>query len=140
MATMTSSERDAFLAAPRLGMLSTLRPDGSPVTVPVWFEWDGEAVRVFAEAGSGKIRRIERDPRASLLVPNHITETESWVAFDGPVTVTGEGAFALSERLAHRYWDMTDPERVATVQTWRDAAAFLRVLELRPKRIRTSRG
>jgi PPOX class probable F420-dependent enzyme len=139
MPAMTDAERDAFLAKVRLGILSTLRDDGSPVTVPVWCEWDGAAVRSFTSAGSGKVRRLQRDPRASLLVVNNLDEPEAWVAFDGEVTITREGAFELAERLARRYWDLSDPERRATLETWRKAATALRVLELTPTRIRTSR-
>ncbi len=137
---MTDAERDAFLAKVRLGSLATLRDDGSPVAVPVWFEWDGAAVRCFTSAGSGKVRRLQRDPRASLLVVNNLDEPEAWVAFDGEVTITREGAIELAERLARRYWDLADPAHRAELETWRKAAAALRVLELIPKRIRTSSG
>jgi PPOX class probable F420-dependent enzyme len=140
MAAMTDTERDAFLAVPRLGMLSTLVADGAPVTVPVWFEWDGTAARVFSGAATGKVKRIERDPRASLLVANSIGEPEAWVAFDGEITIVPEGAIELAERLAHRYWDMTDEKHHAELASWPAAAAHLRVLELTPRRIRSSRG
>ena len=139
MPAMTPAERDAFLASVRLGILSTLRHDGSPVTVPVWFEWDGAAVRCFTSAGSGKVRRLQRDPRASLLVVNHLQEPEAWVAFDGTVSIRREGAFELAERLAQRYWDLADPAHRAELDTWRKAATALRVLELIPAQVRTSR-
>lgn len=135
--SLTESEVRDFLAEPRLGMLTTLRSDGSPVTVPVWFEWDGEAARVFSSVTSAKVRRIQRDPRATLLVPNHIDEPEAWVAFDGEVAISSEGAIELAERLAERYWDMTQPGHRASVESWRQAAEHLRVLTLRPARVRT---
>jgi hypothetical protein len=86
------------------------------------------------------VHRIERDPRASLVVVNNLGETEAWVAFDGAVSVSSDGAFELAERLAHRYWNMTDDEHRKTVESWRKAAPALRVLELLPDRIRTSTG
>jgi PPOX class probable F420-dependent enzyme len=137
---MSPAERDAFLSKPRLGILSTLRDDGSPVAVPVWFEWDGRAVRVFSSTTSGKVKRIERDPRASLVAVNNLDEPESWVAFDGRVSISAEGAFALAERLARRYWDVTTDEHKASLESWRAAAEHLRVLELAPDRMRTSKG
>jgi PPOX class probable F420-dependent enzyme len=137
---MSDTARNAFLAVTRLGMLSTLAADGTPVTVPVWFEWDGEAVRMFSGATSGKIRRIVRDPRASLLVPNSVGEPEGWVAFDGSIDVREDGAIELAERLAVRYWDMTRPELRAEVDGWRRNAAALRLLEMRPSAIRRSTG
>jgi len=139
MPAMTPAERDAFLAETRLGILATLRDDGSPVAVPVWFDWDGAAVRVFTSVLSQKVRRLEREPRASLLVVNRVGEPEAWVAFDGEVTITQEGAFELAERLARRYWDLTDPEHNAELERWRAAARALRVLALIPARIRSSR-
>ena len=137
---MTDGERDAFLAAPRLGMLATLREDGTPVTVPVWFEWDGVAVRAFSSVGSGKVTRIKRDPRASLTAVNSLGEPEAWVAFDGQAAISSEGAFELSERLAHRYWDMSDAGHNKTLEEWRAATAYLCVIELKPTRVRTSKG
>ena len=137
VATMTDQERDRFLAEPRYGILNTLRSDGSPVAVPVWFDWNGETLRMFTSVLSPKVRRLQADPRASLLVVNHLTEPESWVAFDGPVSIQEEGGFELAERLAPRYWDLSDPERRSTLELWRKAAAALRVLELKPARIRS---
>lgn len=140
MATMTAAQKVAFLETTRLGMLSTLAVDGAPVTVPVWFEWDGVAARLFASADSGKLRRIAHDPRVSLVATNAVGEAEAWVAFDGDAVVTTEGAAELAERLAHRYWDMSDEARRATVASWHEAAAFLRVVSITPRRVRTSVG
>jgi PPOX class probable F420-dependent enzyme len=140
MAMMSDAERDAFLAAPRLGMLSTLAADGAPVTVPVWFDWDGAAIRIFTGAATGKARRLERDARASLLVPNNVGEPEEWVAFEGTVSIVAHGAIELAERLAHRYWDMDDAAHRTELESWRAAATYLRVLELTPHRVRTSKG
>jgi PPOX class probable F420-dependent enzyme len=137
VATMTDQERDRFLAEPRYGILNTLRSDGSPIAVPVWFDWNGEMLRMFTSVLSPKVRRLQADPRASLLVVNHLAEPESWVAFDGPVSIQEEGGVELAERLAPRYWDLSDPERRSTLELWRKAAGALRVLELKPARIRS---
>jgi PPOX class probable F420-dependent enzyme len=134
---MNDEVREKFLAKTRYGYLTTLRRDGSPLTVPVWFEWDGEVVRVFTGKGSSKVNRIRNDPRVTLLVANHLDEHEAWVAFDGPATIELEGGFELAERLAHRYWDLSDPERKATLEGWRAKADTLCVIALRPERVRT---
>jgi nitroimidazol reductase NimA-like FMN-containing flavoprotein (pyridoxamine 5'-phosphate oxidase superfamily) len=137
MAKMSDEERERFLAEPRYGILNTLRSDGWPVGVPVWFDWDGEAVRMFTSVLSPKIKRIQRDCRASLLVVNHPSEEEAWVCFDGPVSIREEGGFELAEELAPRYWDLSDPGRKETLELWRKAAAAMRLLELRPEKIRS---
>jgi len=139
MASMTETERDQFLATTRIGIFATLRRGGFPVAVPVWFAWDGRVVRMFTSARSGKVARLRRDPRASVLVANSVGEREAWVAFDGTVTISSEAAIELAERLARRYWDMAEFARQATLSEWRRAAPSLRVLELAPQAIRTSR-
>ena len=142
MASMSEQQRDEFLATPRLGIFTQLRDDGAPVAVPVWFEWDGTVVRAFTGAVYAKVRRAQRDPRATLLATNTLDEGEAWVAFDGTVSVgaPGDGAIELAERLADRYWDMQEPEHQQAVAGWRAIAAHLVVLTLTPERIRTSLG
>jgi PPOX class probable F420-dependent enzyme len=134
---MTDEERDRFLRDPRYGILTLLRTDGSPISVPVWFDWTGQVVRMFTSAVSPKIERLKADPRVSLLVANHIAEHEMWVAFDGVVSIHEEGGIELAEKLASRYWDLSDPDRQRTLEFWQKVAAALRVLELEPTRIRT---
>ena len=137
MASMTDEERDLFLAEPRYGILTALRSDGSPISVPVWFDWTGEAIRMFTNVVAPKMKRLQADPRASLLVVNHIAEHEAWVAFDGLVSIQEDGGLELAEQLSSRYWDLSDPGRQRILEFWRNAAAALRVLELRPTQIRT---
>ncbi len=129
--------RERFLERPRLGILTTNRRSGTPIAVPVWFEWDGEAARMFAANTSPKVRRVRNDPRASLLVTNHLDEGESWIAFDGEVSVEEQGGIELAERLAPRYWDLEDPERRDMLELWRQAKDHLCLLTLEPTAIRS---
>ena len=135
MGKMTDEQRDEFLSEARLGMLTLLREDGSPVTVPVWFTWTGEVVRMFTNVNSPKMSRIANDPRATLLVAADRDADERWIAFDGDVEIREEGGLDLAEELAPRYWDLSDPKRMEVLEFWREAKAALRVLELRPKKI-----
>ena len=137
VARMTNQERDRFLAEPRYGILNALRADGSPIAVPLWFDWNGQTIRMFTSVLSPKVGRLQADPRASLLVVNNLSEQEAWVAFDGAVSIHEEGGLDLAEQLAPRYWNLSDPGRRSTLEVWRKAAAALRVLELEPTRIRT---
>ena len=43
----------------------TVRDDGQPHLVPVWFLWDGDAVLVFTKADQ-KVRNLRGNPRATL--------------------------------------------------------------------------
>ena len=137
MGQMSDADREAFLAANRYGILSTLRRDGSPIAIPVWFDWNGSSVRMFTTAGSPKLRRLAIDARASVLVTNHVDEKEKWVAFDGTVAVSDQGGFDLAEKLARRYWDLNDPGRAAALETWRAMQSEWRLLEMVPDDVRT---
>lgn len=131
---------EAFLGArSRLAMLTTLRRDGTPTTVPVWFEWASGELSIFCEAASSKLDRIRRDPRISVTVANDLDEPEFWVAFDGVAAIEPDGGLAVAERLAPAYWDLSDPGRVATLAAWREAGdgAMARIV-LRPERVRRS--
>ena len=50
------------------GILTTLRRDGMPIALPVWFVVDDRSVALMTPAGTNKIARIRHDPRASFLV------------------------------------------------------------------------
>ena len=136
---MTVEERDAFLREPRVGVLSSLDASGAPVAVPLWFEWNGEAACFFTSALSPKVKRLEADPRVSLLVANPAGEDEVWVAIDGRVELHADGAIELAERLAERYWDTSTPSHREALDLWRKAAAVMRRVEIHPTRIRTYR-
>jgi PPOX class probable F420-dependent enzyme len=49
------------LAASNYILLTTFRKDGSPVPTPVWCASDGEALVVWTETNSGKVKRIHRN-------------------------------------------------------------------------------
>jgi PPOX class probable F420-dependent enzyme len=43
--------------------LSSVRPDGRPHLVPVWFWWDGTAILLFSKPGNQKVRNLIHQPR-----------------------------------------------------------------------------
>ncbi len=138
MAAMSDEARDEFLAEAKVAVLATSAENGPPLAVPVWFEWVGGRARFFTGTDSPKMKRIARDPNVSLLVANPAGEPEAWVLIQGATEVSEDGAFDLAERLAHRYWDMSDAGHIETVEGWRAGASTLRLLEIVPSRIRSS--
>ena len=57
---------DARLRADLIAWLATVRPDGRPHNVPVWFWWDGETVLIFSEPATQKVRNLRRSPHVVL--------------------------------------------------------------------------
>jgi PPOX class probable F420-dependent enzyme len=57
-----------LLAARVVGVLATLDPDGSPHVVPLWVAPRTADIVMAASSRSRKVRNLERDPRATLVV------------------------------------------------------------------------
>jgi PPOX class probable F420-dependent enzyme len=69
--SMSTAEQQAFLgqAFPTpLGVVGTLRRDGSPHLAPVWFRWDGAIITIWTTEERVWVRNLMRDPRAAFSV------------------------------------------------------------------------
>jgi general stress protein 26 len=101
-----------FLRRPLHGFLSVAEGPIPPQPRPVWFEATTEGtIQLFTGPDTLKIRRLRRDPRASIVVDAPVGERERWVSVAGRTTVEHDGAHDLAARLAARYWDLDDPDR-----------------------------
>lgn len=105
----------AFLDAPRLAVLATVRPDGSPHLTVVWYGLRGDELIVNTTARRSKARNLARDPRVSLLVG----EMARYVRLEGEARIVATGAAALRDihDLAVRY-DGADAAERQTRTLW----------------------
>lgn len=90
-----------FLASSHTGIFTTLRRDGMPVALPVWFVAIDHTICLAAPSRTKKLARLRHDPRASFLVESG----EQWVKLKA-VHLTGtvrflslDDDFALIERI-----------------------------------------
>lgn len=105
---MLTTDDLEFLSRPLHGFLTVAA--GEPR--PVWFEATTEGtIQLFTAPDSPKVRRLARDPRASIVVAAPVGERERWLAVTGRTTLEPEGGHDLATRLAARYWDVDDPAR-----------------------------
>ena len=66
---LPAAERDRVEARLRhnlMAWLTTVRPDGQPVSVPVWFLARAGTILVYSEPGKAKLRHVAANPRVSL--------------------------------------------------------------------------
>ncbi|WP_285608343.1 pyridoxamine 5'-phosphate oxidase family protein [Actinokineospora globicatena] len=111
--SLTSADLE-FLGRPLHGLLSVAAGPVPAQPRPVWFEATEEGtVQLFTGPETVKVRRLRRDPRASIVVVAPVGERERWVSVAGTVSVEVDGARELAARLAARYWDLDDPTRAA---------------------------
>jgi PPOX class probable F420-dependent enzyme len=55
-----------FLEREPIVWLSTVRPDGGPHLVPIWFWWDASAVVVYSKPDAQKVRNLRANPSVML--------------------------------------------------------------------------
>jgi PPOX class probable F420-dependent enzyme len=65
-ATVAATRLQGFLEREPVVWLSTVRPDGAPHLVPIWFWWDGEALLVFSKPEAQKVRNLRAHPTVML--------------------------------------------------------------------------
>ena len=70
--------------------LSTVRPDGRPHLVPVWYLWDGRTILVFSQPGAQKVCNL-RQRRQVALALDTADEGEDVVIIEGEVTLLPAG-------------------------------------------------
>lgn len=134
MAAMTNAQRDAFLAEPRIAILSSLGRGGAPTAVPIWFEWDGARARLFTSRTAAKIGRLRADPRVCLTIAEPADKTEAYVSIEGAAEIR-DGGWALAQRLAPRYYGADQSAR-ALADWGREADQWVEIV-ITPTRIRS---
>jgi PPOX class probable F420-dependent enzyme len=110
------------------GVVTTLRPDGSPHSTVVWVDLDDDGVPTFNTArGRTKPSNLEHDTRVALLVVRG-GDFYDWVSIDGRAELTTAGAREQIDTLSRKYdgkpWQYRDgeerikvrilPERITT--------------------------
>lgn len=106
-----------LLTRPLFAHLATLRPDGTPQSNVMWFDWDGERIRMTHTRTRQKFRNLQRDPRVALSIadpddPYRFLEVRGVV--EGVEDDDARASFyrSLQERYGNVY-DITDaPVRV----------------------------
>ena len=123
MGALKDEQREFLDRNPFVGTVTTLRPDGSPHSTVVWVDVEDGKVSFNTALGRAKPRHLEHDPRASILVidPN---DPFKWVAVEGHVEVTEEGADEQIDKLAKKYigkddypWRNPEEQRINVVIT-----------------------
>ena len=98
---LTARER-AFLENPYVGVVTDLRPDGSPHSTVVWVDVDDDGPSFNTAWPRAKPRYLDMDPRVSLVVLDP-QDPHRWIAITGTTTMTDDGANDQIDRLSKKY-------------------------------------
>jgi PPOX class probable F420-dependent enzyme len=61
------------LRSEEVAWLTTVRPDGQPQSVPVWFYWDGESFLIYSRPNARKLRNMAKNRRVNLNLNSNAT-------------------------------------------------------------------
>jgi len=137
---LSEEELRELLASERIAVVSSLGPRGWPHSMPMWFVPREGEVWIWTYAKSQKVRNLERDPRATVLVETGheygelrgaMIESEAEIHRDlatvlgfaeeltlryaeGISSVEGDARAALEAQAPKRVAIRFKPERVAT--------------------------
>jgi nitroimidazol reductase NimA-like FMN-containing flavoprotein (pyridoxamine 5'-phosphate oxidase superfamily) len=135
--SMTSAEREAFLAGVHVGVLSVDEPGHAPLVVPVWYAYTpGGTVDVLTGGQSLKARCLRAAGRFSLCAQTE-TPPYRYVSVDGPIAAIDHPVAAAERRaLAYRYLgaEFGDLYLAATEAQAAETVAF----RMAPERWRTT--
>ena len=88
----------SFLAERRYAVLATHGcPDGGIRLAPIWYLFEDDRFHFATPSGSRKVRNVERNVSASVVVNTREPGRERWVSASGPVEILREGEAHLDQ-------------------------------------------
>ena len=139
--TLTPSEQLELLESERVVVVSSIGPRGWPHSMPMWFVLrEGGEIRVWTYGKSQKVRNLERDPRATLLVETGTEYVELrgvQIEAEAELIRDPETVFEFGKDLTIRYSEGIDSIEGDAAEAMRAQAAKRVAIRFAPKRVAT---
>jgi PPOX class probable F420-dependent enzyme len=104
MGPLSETERQDFLAALHIGVLSVAADDRPPASVPIWYDYTpGGNIRINTGASSRKAKLVERAGAVTLVVQREEPPYQYVVVEGTVVDVTKPTPLDVREAIAIRY-------------------------------------
>ncbi|MFM9133374.1 MAG: PPOX class F420-dependent oxidoreductase [Actinomycetota bacterium] len=125
--SMTQSEREEFLAGLHVGILGIERPDGPPLTVPIWYAYEpGGELWFLTSPDSVKGRLLRQSMRFSLCAQSESLPYK-YVSVEGTATISPADKELHSRPMAHRYLGVKGGDRYVESGAGEDDGESVRV-------------
>jgi PPOX class probable F420-dependent enzyme len=105
------NEQRELLESERIAVVSSLGPRGWPHSMPLWYVPRGGEVWIYTYAKSQKVRNLERDPRATVLIETGREYGELrglMIEAEAEIHRDHETVYRLAEELTLRYAEGLD--------------------------------
>ena len=101
--------------------LATVRPNGAPHLVPIWFVWVAEKIYLCTGADSVKVRNLVQNPHVSIALEDGTQP----IVIEGLAQPIGRPPTTVVDEFQRKYdWDITSDD------------TYTQVIEIQPERIR----
>jgi len=126
---MFDDQLRTLLEKPEVARFTTVRPDGYPHTVPVWFMQDGDDLVVFSLRDTRKVKNALANPKGCLSLGGDPPGSPGYL-IDGDLTVEDDPEHVMAARVTRHY---EAPEKAEEdLAAWQDEDFV--VLRLKPRR------
>jgi PPOX class probable F420-dependent enzyme len=98
VATLTEEQRQFLLGEIKTGKLATVRADGRPHLVPVWYHLDGDTIVFNTGSKTVKAVNMRRDPRVCLCIDDE-QPPFAYIRLEGVATLSDD-----LEEVKHAHW------------------------------------
>lgn len=102
MAQLSDAQRAFVRDNAFVAVATTLRPDGSPHSTPVWVDADERHVSFNTARDRAKAKHLAADPRVAVAVIDP-TNAFCWVTVSGVAELVDEGAIDHINHLSKKY-------------------------------------
>jgi PPOX class probable F420-dependent enzyme len=122
-----------LLARPNPAVITTVRPDGQPVSVATWYLLDGDRILVNMDEGRRRLDYLKNDPRVTLTVLKE-GDWYTHVSLQGRVVeMSDDDGLVDIDRLSNHYRGKPYPNRSrgrvsawVEIETWHGWGAAAR--------------
>ncbi|GHO49592.1 TIGR03667 family PPOX class F420-dependent oxidoreductase [Ktedonospora formicarum] len=90
MSVVLQSHVEERLRTNKMAWLTTVRPDGRPHTVPVWFLWEGATLLIWSKPHTRKIANLCQNPSVTLALDDTQNGFDV-VVLEGTAKLLGKG-------------------------------------------------
>jgi PPOX class probable F420-dependent enzyme len=108
---LTIDDLGDLLEQPIVAVLATYRSSGDVMLSPVWFDWRDGGINIWTNGWTdGKVRQLQRDSRASLVIPEQVMPLRG-LELSGRATLSTDGFHDVVRRTVIRYEGPEDAEQ-----------------------------
>lgn len=135
---LTEEEQRELIETERTVIVTSLGPRGWPHSMPMWFVPSDGEIRVWTYAKSQKVRNLERDDRATLLIETGYEYTELrgvMVEAEAEIVRDPELVLEFGKELTVRYSEGIESVEGDAAEAMRAQAAKRVVIRFHAKRV-----